>query len=117
MNRIGFDFSKFVDTSFKTTLTHFVSLPIAIEILMMFMIEGVKILFRYTYAVMKCNKQFIKKCTDPATLLELLRHESKEKSLPHRIHKRAFKYPLKRKNYNYSRAQIDKYNDPYSQIG
>lgn len=56
MNRIGFDFSKFVDTSFKSVLTHFVSLPIAIEILMMYMIEGVKILFRYTYAVMKCNK-------------------------------------------------------------
>ena len=62
MNRIGFDFSKYVDTCFKSTLTYFVSLPIAIEILMMYMVEGVKILFRYTYAVMKCNKGYIKRC-------------------------------------------------------
>lgn len=65
MNKIGFDFSKYVDVCFKSTLTHFVALPIAIEILMMFMIEGVKILFRYTYAVMKCNKTFIKKINSP----------------------------------------------------
>lgn len=104
MNKIGFDFSKYVDTCFKSTLTYFVSLPIAIEILMMFMIEGVKILFRYTYAVMKCNKAFIKKCGIPAELLESLRSESKERTLPHKIHKRAFKYPLKRKNYDFKKA-------------
>ena len=70
MNKIGFDFNKFVDISFKSTITYFVSLPVALDILMMFMIEGVKIFFRYTYAVMKCNKAFIKSCRDPATLLE-----------------------------------------------
>lgn len=70
MNKIGFDFNKFVDICFKSTLTYFVSLPVALDILMMFMIEGVKIFFRYTYAVMKCNKAFIKACRDPATLLE-----------------------------------------------
>jgi hypothetical protein len=104
MNKIGFDFSKYVDTCFKSTLTYFLSLPIAVEILMMFMIEGVKILFRYTYAVMKCHKTFIKKCNNPAELLELLRTESREKTLPSKIHKRAFKYPLKRKNYDFKKA-------------
>ncbi len=73
MNKIGFDFSKYVDTCFKSTLTYFLSLPIAIDVLMMFMIEGVKILFRYTYAVMKCHKSFIKKCNSPLELLELLK--------------------------------------------
>ena len=64
MNKIGFDFSKYVDTAFKSTCTYFVTLPIALDILMMFLIEGVKILFRYTYAVMKCNKKFIKGCSN-----------------------------------------------------
>lgn len=61
MNKIGFDFTKYVDVAFKSLLTSFVSLPIAIDILFMYLVEGVKILFRFTYAVMKCNKAFIKK--------------------------------------------------------
>jgi hypothetical protein len=82
MNKIGFDFNKYVDVCFKSILTHFVSLPIALDILMMFMIEGVKILFRYTYAVMKCNKGFIKKVNSPGELLSLLKAESREKTHP-----------------------------------
>ena len=62
LNKIGFDFSRYVDVAFKSLLTSFVSLPIAIDILCMYLVEGVKILFRYTYAVMKVNKSFIKKC-------------------------------------------------------
>jgi hypothetical protein len=64
MNKIGFDFNKFVDVSFKSMVGHFVSLPIAIDVLMMYLAEGVKILFRYTYAVLKCNKTFVKKITN-----------------------------------------------------
>lgn len=77
MNKIGFDFNKYVDICFKSLLTHFVSLPVALDILMMYMIEGVKILFRYTYAVMKCNKAFIKKVSSPQELLDLLKAESR----------------------------------------
>jgi hypothetical protein len=65
LNKIGFDFSRYVDVAFKSLLTSFVSLPIAIDILCMYLVEGVKILFRFTYAVMKVNKGFIKKCSDP----------------------------------------------------
>lgn len=65
MNKIGFDFNKFVDVSFKSMIGHFVSLPIAIDILMMFLVEGVKILFRYTYAVLKAHKGFVKKVANP----------------------------------------------------
>jgi hypothetical protein len=54
LNKIGFEFSKYVDTSFKTFMTHFVNLPTALDILMMFLLEGTKIIFRYTYAVLKC---------------------------------------------------------------
>lgn len=82
MGKIGFDFSKYVDVAFKTLLTSFVSLPIAIDILCMYLVEGVKVLFRFTYAVMKCNKAFIKKCNNPAELIDALKAESKEKTLP-----------------------------------
>ena len=61
MNKIGFDFTKFVDTSFKSLLGHFVPLPVALDILMMYLSEGVKIIFRYTYAVLKVHKAYVKK--------------------------------------------------------
>ena len=115
MNKVGFDFNRYVDVAFKSLVTNFVSLPIALDVLMMFMVEGVKILFRYTYAVMKCNKSFIKKCTNPEELLELLKQESREKTLPNAIHKAALKYPLKRTNYDFTKAN-DKI-DPNSNIG
>ena len=54
LNKVGFEFTKFVDESFKTFLTSFVSLPTSIDILMMFLQEGSKIIFRYTYAILKC---------------------------------------------------------------
>jgi hypothetical protein len=73
MNKIGFDFNRFVDICFKSTITNFVPLPVALDILMMFLIEGVKILFRYTYAVMKCNKAFIKSVRNPSDLIDALK--------------------------------------------
>lgn len=117
MNKIGFDFNRYVDICFKSTITYFVSLPIGLDILMMYLVEGVKILFRYTYAVMKVHKAFIKGCKDPATLLEGLKAESREKTKLSKIHKAALKYNLKRSNYDYSKANIDKFKDPHSQIG
>ena len=56
LNKINFDFNKLVDVSFKSLLTYFVQLPVALDILMMYLIEGNKIIFRYTYALLKCNK-------------------------------------------------------------
>lgn len=52
--------------------THFLPLPVAIEVLMMFLIEGTKIIFRYSYAILKCQKGFVKNHTDPATFIEEL---------------------------------------------
>lgn len=115
MNKIGFDFNKFVDTSFKTLIAYFVPLPMALDILMAFLVEGVKVIFRYTYAVMKCHKHFIKKCTSSEDFLELLKVESRQNTLPAKLHKKAFKYPLKRSNYDFKKATIDKF-DP-NQLG
>ena len=54
LNKIGFEFTKFVDVSFKSFLTYFVSLPVSLDLLMMFLFEGTKIIFRFTYAILKC---------------------------------------------------------------
>lgn len=116
MNKIGFDFTKYVDVAFKSLLTSFVSLPIAIDILCMFLVEGVKILFRFTYAVMKCNKAFIKKVMNPAELIEALKAESREKSIPQNILKAAFKYPLKESHYILKKGDDGKI-DASSKIG
>jgi hypothetical protein len=53
MNKIGFDLSKYVDQSFQSMLTYFLPLPMSVDIMMMFLAEGTKIIFRYTYAVLK----------------------------------------------------------------
>lgn len=70
MNNIGFDFTKYVDASFKSVIGQFVPLPMALDILMMYLIEGVKIIFRYTYAVLKFHKAYVKKCTSAEGFLE-----------------------------------------------
>jgi hypothetical protein len=63
-NKIGFDFNRYIDMAFKSLLSYFVPLPVAVEVLMMFLVEGNKILFRYAYALLKCNKKFIKSSTN-----------------------------------------------------
>lgn len=70
MNKIGFDFNKFVDICFKSLTGHFVPLAIALDILMAYLVEGVKVLFRYAYSVMKVHKHFIKKCTSSGDFVE-----------------------------------------------
>lgn len=66
-----------MDASLRTMLSKFVPLPIAIDIFMMYLVEGVKILFRYTYGVLKINKNYIKKCNDPNELLKGLKEVSR----------------------------------------
>lgn len=73
MNKINFDFNNYVDISFKTMLSRFVPLPIAIDIFMMYLVEGVKILFRYSYAVLKLHKHHVKKCANANELLDGLK--------------------------------------------
>lgn len=77
MNKIGFDFNTYVDVAFKSLCGHFVSLPTALDILMMYLVEGVKILFRYTYAVLKAHKSLVKKATNKDEFLALLREQGR----------------------------------------
>jgi hypothetical protein len=112
MNKIGFDLNKLVDLSFRTLSSYYVPLAVALDILMAYLVEGVKILFRYTYGVMKCHKKFIKQCTNASELLDALKTEARANTLPSKIHDLAFSYPLKRSNYDFKKANIEKFIDP-----
>jgi hypothetical protein len=68
--KIGFDFNKLVDKSFKSLGFYFLPLPAGIEIMMCFLSEGVKLIYRFTYAILKFHKDFIKtNCLDPDTMI------------------------------------------------
>lgn len=64
---IGFDFTQFVDSCFRSFMTDFLPLSSLIDVMMIFLVEGVKGLFRFTYAISKLNKDFIKTLDDKAT--------------------------------------------------
>lgn len=53
LNEIGFDFSTYVDKAMKSIMAYFVPINVGVDIMMMFLVEGVKIIFRYTYAILK----------------------------------------------------------------
>jgi len=92
-------------------LTNFVPLPVALDILMMYLIEGNKILFRYTYAILKVNKNYIKKATNAEGFLEGLKETSIANLDPKKLKKKAFGYPLKRSNYNFKKATGTTFTD------
>ena len=48
------------DASFITMTFHFLPLQIAFDVMMNFLAEGVKIIYRYTYGLLKYMKDFIK---------------------------------------------------------
>jgi hypothetical protein len=81
--KINFDINKIVDFSFKTFVGYFVPLPIALDILMCFLAEGVKIVYRYTYAILKYHKEYIKeKCIEPEALISMLREKCRSDTDP-----------------------------------
>jgi hypothetical protein len=71
MSEIGFQLRDYSAAAFDTLGARFMPLYIALDVMMMYLVEGVKIIFRYAYAILKTHKDFIKKnCTDPEHLLE-----------------------------------------------
>ena len=92
-------------------ITNFVALPVALDILMMYLIEGNKILFRYAYAVLKTNKNYIKKANNAEEFLGGLKANSRTTIDPKKLKRKAFKYPLKRSNYNFKKATAGTFGD------
>jgi hypothetical protein len=111
LNEINFDFNRYVDVAFKSMITSYVPLPVSLDILMMYLIEGNKILFRYTYAVLKVNKNYIKKANNAEEFLEGLKTTSRTGVDPKKLKRKAFKYPLKRSNYNFKKAAGGNFGD------
>jgi len=81
MKSINFDLTNYSALAFDSLMTEFLPLHIATDFLIMFLVEGIKVVFRYAYAVLKAHKHFIKTvCNDSESLLDLLAAESRTKS-------------------------------------
>jgi hypothetical protein len=53
MSSIGFEFRSYSAQSFDSLCSRFLPLFIETDMILMYLVEGVKILFRYSYAVLK----------------------------------------------------------------
>ena len=69
---IGFDFTQFVDSCFRHFLTDFVPLSSLLDLVMIFLVEGIKSLFRMAYSITKMNKDFIKTIQQGENFIEKL---------------------------------------------
>jgi hypothetical protein len=79
---------------------------------MSFLSEGVKVLYRYTYAILKYHKEFIKvHCNDPETLIHELREMGRTETDTAVIKKMAFKYGLKTSYISFNVASIEHFKE------
>lgn len=60
MRSINFDLKDYAEAAFDSLGTEFLPLYIMTDFLLMYLVEGVKIVFRYSYAILKHHKTFIK---------------------------------------------------------
>jgi hypothetical protein len=68
-------------------------------------------LFRYTYAIMKYHKDFIKLIGSGEEFLAILASETKEKTESIKLQKFASKYNLKSTHYDMKKIDIEKIQD------
>ena len=59
-----FDFTQLVDSGFRTLMTNYLNLDNMTDLILVFLSEGQKSLFRYLYAILKIHKDFIKNNKD-----------------------------------------------------
>jgi hypothetical protein len=70
--KLGFNFDMLVHSMLTSLTTNIVPLDIALHEAMVFLLEGQKTLFRFVYAVIKCNKDFILGLEDKHDLIKRL---------------------------------------------
>jgi hypothetical protein len=58
--QIQFDFTRFVDSGFRSLMTNYLPLASALDFMLIFLCEGQKSMYRFQYAVLKCHKEYIK---------------------------------------------------------
>jgi hypothetical protein len=92
-----FDFTKLIDTGFRSLMTNYLSLDNMTDLVMVFLSEGQKSLFRYNYAILKLHKNFIKSGKDLLTLVSIcdaLESRSRDLTPTDELHKIAFNYKM-----------------------
>mmetsp|Transcript_44325 Transcript_44325/g.60122 ORF Transcript_44325/g.60122 Transcript_44325/m.60122 type:complete len:87 (+) Transcript_44325:644-904(+) len=57
--KIDFDPTRIIDETYRTLLSSLLPLDNTIEIVYMFIMEGNKLLYRFTYALLRLNRKFI----------------------------------------------------------
>jgi hypothetical protein len=72
-------------------MTPFLSLPNMIEFTFLFLSEGVKMLYRYTYAIVKCHKDFFKSINNPKQLLDAFCEHSLTNTRPGELVQMAYR--------------------------
>jgi hypothetical protein len=111
LQTINFDFYKLIDVCFRSLLGKLVPITIALDVMMAFITQGMKGLFRYTYAIMKYHKDFIKLIGSGEEFLNILAIETKEKTESFKLQKFANKYNLKSTHYDMKKIDIEKIQD------
>lgn len=79
-------------------MTNFLELNNMTDLVMVFLSEGQKSLFRYEYAILKYHKDFIKSGKDllaQISILDSLESHARENTPTDEMHRLAFKYRLK----------------------
>ena len=74
---IGFDYTQYVDSCFRHFLCDYLSLGNLLDFAMIFLVEGQKAIYRFTYAVTKVHKHHLKTLNDPKTFMKRLQQHSK----------------------------------------
>ena len=66
---IGFDYTQFVDSCFRHFLTDYLSLGNLLNFMMVYLVEGQKAMYRFTYAITKAHKEKLKSLNNPKTFM------------------------------------------------
>jgi hypothetical protein len=77
-SELGFGFDLLVHSLLGSLCTSVVPLDIALHIASVFLLEGQKSLFRFAYAVIKCNKEWLLNLTSSHELVKRLKEQSKD---------------------------------------
>jgi len=65
LTEIKFDFNQYVDKAFRSFFIEFLPIETCFDLLMVFITEGTKSLFRFAYSILKVYKGPIKLIKDP----------------------------------------------------
>lgn len=108
LKSINFDFYKFIDVSFRSLLGKFVPITVALDVLMAYLTQGMKALFRYTYAIMKHHKAYIKMIGSGEEFITFFAAEAKNSTDPSKLLKFACRYNLSSSHYDIKKIGIEK---------